>query len=391
MEKVGVLLMNLGGPERIKDVGPFLYNLFSDPEIIRLPIPAFQKPLAWLISTLRSTKSQEAYLSIGGGSPLRRITEQQARELQSKLRENGLNATTYIAMRYWHPFTESAIADMKADGIDQIVVLPLYPHFSISTSGSSFRELKKLRDSDSEFKKIPIRCIRSWFDQSGYLKSMVELIAEQIACCQNPSSAHVFFTAHGVPKSYVEEAGDPYKEEIEKCSALIINELQNYLGYRNPHTLSYQSRVGPEEWLKPYTEDVLEELGKSKVDDLIVVPISFVGEHIETLQEIDIEYKEIAERAGIKNFRRVKALNTHPTFINGLNDLVISCLQDPIIDLEEASKLPSKIKLYPQEKWQWGWNNSSEVWNGRVAMIIFLIILIELFAGNGPLHKLGIL
>ena len=125
MEKVGVLLMNLGGPERIKDVGPFLYNLFSDPEIIRLPIPAFQKPLAWLISTLRSTKSQEAYLSIGGGSPIRRITEQQARELQSKLREKGLNATTYIAMRYWHPFTESAIADIKADGIDQIVVLPL--------------------------------------------------------------------------------------------------------------------------------------------------------------------------------------------------------------------------------------------------------------------------
>ena len=391
MEKVGVLLMNLGGPERIKDVGPFLYNLFSDPEIIRLPIPAFQKPLAWLISTLRSTKSQEAYLSIGGGSPLRRITEQQARELQSKLRENGLNATTYIAMRYWHPFTESAIADMKADGIDQVVVLPLYPHFSISTSGSSFRELKKLRDRDSDFKKIPIRCIRSWFDQSGYLKSMVELISEQISLCQNPSNAHVFFTAHGVPKSYVEEAGDPYKDQIEACSSLIINELQKYLGYRNPHTLSYQSRVGPEEWLKPYTEDVLEELGKSKLHDLIVVPISFVGEHIETLQEIDIEYKEIAQKAGIKNFRRVKALNTHPTFIDGLKDLVISCLEEPIIDLEQASKLPSKVKLYPQEKWQWGWNNSSEVWNGRVAMIIFLIIFIELLAGNGPLHKLGIL
>ena len=160
MEKVGVLLMNLGGPERIKDVGPFLYNLFSDPEIIRLPIPFFQKPLAWLISTLRSTKSQEAYLSIGGGSPLRRITEQQARELQSKLRDSGLDATTYIAMRYWHPFTESAIADIKADGIDQVVVLPLYPHFSISTSGSSFRELKKLRDSDDEFKKIPMRWTR---------------------------------------------------------------------------------------------------------------------------------------------------------------------------------------------------------------------------------------
>jgi len=128
-------------------------------------------------------------------------------------------------MRYWHPFTESAIADMKADGIDQIVVLPLYPHFSISTSGSSFRELKKLRDSDSDFKKIPMRCIRSWFSQSGYLKAMVELISEQISLCESPSKAHIFFTAHGVPKSYVEEAGDPYKQQIVDCSLLIINEL----------------------------------------------------------------------------------------------------------------------------------------------------------------------
>ena len=391
MQKVGVLLMNLGGPERIKDVGPFLYNLFSDPEIIRLPIPAFQKPLAWLISTLRSTKSQEAYLSIGGGSPLRRITEQQARELQSKLRESGLNATTYIAMRYWHPFTESAIADMKADGIEQIVVLPLYPHFSISTSGSSFRELKKLRDLDSDFKQIPMRCIRSWFSQSGYLKSMIELISEQISLCESPQDAHVFFTAHGVPKSYVEEAGDPYKEQIEDCSLLIINELEKYLGHSNPYSLSYQSRVGPEEWLKPYTEDVLEELGNSKVNELVVVPISFVGEHIETLQEIDIEYKEIAEKAGIKNFRRVKALNTHPTFIEGLNDLVISCLEEPIVDIEQASQLPSRVKLYPQEKWQWGWNNSSEVWNGRVAMLVFLLLIIELITGMGPLHQIGFL
>ena len=391
MEKVGVLLMNLGGPERIKDVGPFLYNLFSDPEIIRLPTPFFQKPLAWLISTLRSTKSQEAYLSIGGGSPLRRITEQQARELQSKLRENGIDATTYIAMRYWHPFTESAIADIKADGIDQVVVLPLYPHFSISTSGSSFRELKKLRDIDEEFKRIPIRCIRSWFNHSGYIKAMVELISEQILLCEIPSKAHIFFTAHGVPKSYVEEAGDPYKKQIEDCSQLIINELEKELKFSNPHTLSYQSRVGPEEWLKPYTEDVLEELGRSKINDLIVVPISFVGEHIETLQEIDIEYKELAENAGIKNFRRVKALNINSTFINGLKDLVISCLEEPIVNLDQASELPAKVKLYPQEKWQWGWNNSSEVWNGRVAMVIFIILFIEIISGVGPLHKLGIL
>ena len=151
MARVGVLLLNLGGPERIQDVGPFLYNLFADPEIIRLPIPALQKPLAWLISTLRSSKSQEAYRSIGGGSPLRRITEQQARDLQSLLRQRGVDATSYVAMRYWHPFTESAVGDIKADGIDEVVVLPLYPHFSISTSGSSFRELQRLRQSDSAF------------------------------------------------------------------------------------------------------------------------------------------------------------------------------------------------------------------------------------------------
>ena len=383
--------MNLGGPERIKDVGPFLYNLFSDPEIIRLPIPFFQKPLAWLISTLRSTKSQQAYLSIGGGSPLRRITEQQARELQSKLREKGFDATTYIAMRYWHPFTESAIADIKADGINQVVVLPLYPHFSISTSGSSFRELKKLRDDDEGFKSISIRCIRSWFNHPGYLKSMVELISEQIVECDSPCDAHVFFTAHGVPKSYVDEAGDPYKEQIEECASLIVKELEKELKFKNPYTLSYQSRVGPEEWLKPYTEDVLQELGGLKIKDLVVVPISFVGEHIETLQEIDIEYKEIALKSGIENFRRVKALNTYPTFIEGLSELVISCLNEPIVDLDQASRLPAKIKLYPQEKWQWGWNNSSEVWNGRVAMIVFLILIIELVSGAGPLHKLGIL
>ena len=391
MARVGVLLLNLGGPERIKDVGPFLYNLFSDPEIIRLPVPAFQKPLAWFISLLRSGKSQEAYRCIGGGSPLRRITEQQARELQSQLRSIGIDATTYVAMRYWHPFTESAVADMKADGVSQVVVLPLYPHFSISTSGSSFRELKRLRDDDSEFEKLSIRCIRSWFDHPGYVTAMAELIKNQILSCDSPDKAHVFFTAHGVPKSYVEEAGDPYQDQIQNCSLLIIDKIENLLGFSNPFSLSYQSRVGPEEWLKPYTEDVLEELGKSGVKELVVVPISFVSEHIETLQEIDIEYKEIANRNGIINFRRVQALDTYPLFIEGLADLVSSCLEGEGISLEEASELPDRVKLYPQEKWQWGWNNSSEVWNGRVAMIVFLGFLMELIIGDGPLHQIGLL
>ncbi len=383
--------MNLGGPERIKDVGPFLYNLFSDPEIIRLPIPLLQKPLAWFISNNRSSKSQKAYEAIGGGSPLRRITEQQARELQSELRKRGIDATSYVAMRYWHPFTESAVEDIKADKINEVVVLPLYPHFSISTSGSSFRELRRLRDSDKAFQKLSIKCIRSWFDNPGYINSMAKLIEKEIVKCNSPESAHICFTAHGVPTSYVEEAGDPYKQEIEDCSLLIIDKIESSLGFSNSYTLSYQSRVGPEEWLKPYTEDVLRSLGEKGLEELIIVPISFVSEHIETLQEIDIEYREIALQYGIKQFRRVKALDTYPIFINGLADLVVSCLNGPAVSLDDASKLPEKIKLYPQEKWQWGWNNSAEVWNGRVAMFVFIMCFLELVIGNGPLHFLGLL
>ena len=391
MARVGVLLLNLGGPERIQDVGPFLYNLFSDPEIIRLPNPALQKPLAWLISTLRAGKSQAAYRSIGGGSPLRRITEQQARELQSSLRQRGIEATSYVAMRYWHPFTESAVADIKADGVEEVVVLPLYPHFSISTSGSSFRELQRLRQADPGFARLPIRCIRSYHDDPGYIGAMAELIAREIRACPDPASAHVFFSAHGVPRSYVEEAGDPYQEEIETCARLIMQKLQADLGHANPYTLAYQSRVGPVEWLRPYTDDALHELGEAGVKDLVVVPISFVSEHIETLEEIDIEYREIATESGITNFRRVPALDTTPSFIEGLATLVQQALAGPEVNLDQAASLPRRVKLYPQDKWAWGWNNSSEVWNGRLAMVGFSAFLLELLSGRGPLHALGLL
>ena len=387
MTRVGVVLLNLGGPERIQDVGPFLYNLFADPEIIRLPIPQLQKPLAWLISTLRSGKSQEAYRSIGGGSPLRRITDQQARELQSLLRQREVNATTYVAMRYWHPFTESAVADIKADDIDQVVVLPLYPHFSISTSGSSFRELQRLRQGDEHFAKLPLRAIRSWHDHPGYIKAMAQLIAKEIDACVDPGTAHVFFSAHGVPKSYVEEVGDPYQKEIERCAELIMEQLSR----ENPWTLAYQSRVGPVEWLQPYTEEALEELGAEGVKELVVVPISFVSEHIETLEEIDIEYREIATEAGVSNFRRVPALDTDPAFIESLADLVQESLAGPEVDLNQAAEPPPRTKLYPQEKWEWGWNNSSEVWNGRLAMLGFSAFLLELISGQGPLHAMGLL
>ena len=389
--RVGVLLLNLGGPERIQDVKPFLYNLFSDPEIIRLPVAAMQKPFAWLISSLRSSKSQQAYRSIGGGSPLRRITKQQARELQSNLRQKGVDATSYVAMRYWHPFTESAVADLKADGIDQVVVLPLYPHFSISTSGSSFRELQRLRNTDPAFSRLPIRCIRSWYDHPGYIQALANLIAREIQACEEPATAHIFFSAHGVPKSYVEDAGDPYQLEIVACSKLILEQLRQQLGHSNPFTLAYQSRVGPVEWLKPYTEDALQELGEQGVKDLVVVPISFVSEHIETLEEIDIDYRELATAAGVKNFRRVPALDTDPAFIAALTDLVEQAMAETAINLDQAAQLPSKVNPNAQGKWTWGWNNNTEIWNGRAAMLGTVAFMMEVISRHGPLHGLGLL
>lgn len=387
MGRIGVLLLNLGGPDQLEDVRPFLYNLFSDPEIIRIPSPWLQKPLAWLISTLRAKNSQENYKQIGGGSPLRAITEAQAEALAENLKQRGLEAKIYIGMRYWHPFTEEAIAQVQQDGIDKLVVLPLYPHFSISTSGSSFRVLEKMWAEDKSLQKINYTLVPSWYDHTGYIKAMADLIAQEIDRSPAPEKAHIFFSAHGVPQSYVDEAGDPYQEQIEACTRLIMRELNR----PNDYTLAYQSRVGPVEWLKPYTEDALEELGEKGIDNLVVVPISFVSEHIETLQEIDIEYREIAQEAGIKNFNRVPALNTHAGFINALGDLVEESLKSPPCTFDGVTHPKKNMKMYPQERWQWGLTTTAEVLNGRLAMLGFLALLLELVSGHGPLHLVGLL
>lgn len=387
MGRVGVLLLNLGGPEQIEDVRPFLYNLFSDPEIIRLPFPWMQKPLAWLISSLRHKKSQANYMEIGGGSPLRRITEEQAIALHKSLQDKGQDVQVYIGMRYWHPFTEEAIARIKRDGVEQLIILPLYPQFSISTSGSSFRLLEKIWTDNPSLAPQEHTVIPSWYQRPGYLQAMAQLIARELDGFENPDQVHIFFSAHGVPVSYVEEAGDPYQHEIEECTRLIVQTLNR----PNRHTLAYQSRVGPVEWLKPYTEDAIAELAAEGIKDLLVVPISFVSEHIETLQEIDMEYREVAEEAGIENFHRVPALNTHPVFIEDLANLVVEAIDAPPLTLNQVMRPQKNFKMYPQERWEWGMTTAAEVWNGRLAMLGFMGLLIELISGHGPLHFIGLL
>ncbi|MBR8827055.1 MAG: ferrochelatase [Gomphosphaeria aponina SAG 52.96 = DSM 107014] len=387
MGLVGVLLLNLGGPDQIEDVRPFLYNLFSDPEIIRLPFPWLQKPLAWLISSLRASKSQANYRQIGGGSPLRRITEAQGQALQEQLAARGSEARVYIGMRYWHPFTEEAIAKIKRDGIEKLVILPLYPQFSISTSGSSFRVLEEMWLQDPELSQIDYTLIPSWYSNPGYLQAMADLIEQELENFTHPEQVQIFFSAHGVPVSYVEEAGDPYQQEIEECTRLIMQQVKG----ENNYTLAYQSRVGPVEWLRPYTDDALKELGEKGVKDLLVVPISFVSEHIETLQEIDIEYREVAEEAGIENFQRVPALNTHPVFINSLVELVTTALEAKPCTFAEVIHPKDNMKMYPQERWEWGLTTTAEVWNGRLAMLGFIALVFELISGHGLLHFVGIL
>lgn len=387
MGQTGILLLNLGGPEQLEDVRPFLFNLFSDPEIIRLPFPWLQSPLAWLISTSRAKKSQENYKHIGGGSPLRRITEEQAQALATVLQQRGQDVRVYVGMRYWHPFTEEAIAHLKRDGVSRLVILPLYPQFSISTSGSSFRLLDRLWQEDPDLEQLNYTVIPSWFRNPGYLQAMAQLISAELDQFSHPEHVHLFFSAHGVPLSYVTEAGDPYQQEIEACTEMILQALNR----PNPHTLAYQSRVGPVEWLQPYTEDAIEELARQGVKDLLVVPISFVSEHIETLQEIDIEYRELAEEAGIEQFRRVPALNTHPLFIEGLADLIMDALAAPPVALSQVTQMRKQVKMYPQERWQWGMTTAAEVWNGRLAMLGFIALFVELISGKGPLHFVGLL
>lgn len=318
MAKTGVLLLNLGGPATQADVEPFLFNLFADPEIIRLPFAWMQKPLAAFIARMRAEKSRRNYAEIGGGSPLLEITQQQATALNTWLREQGFECSMYIAMRYWHPFTEAIVEQIKADGIERLIVLPLYPQYSITTTGSSCKLLDELWAADPALQRIERITIATWYDQPTYVEAMATAIRREVDALAG--DVHVLFSAHGVPESYVTVAGDPYQQEVEACVRLIWSAVDR----PNGHSLSYQSRVGPVKWLQPYTEDSLHALGAAGVKNLVVVPISFISDHIETLQEIDHEYRDVALEAGITTFRRVPTLNTEPAFIQALGEMVMA-------------------------------------------------------------------
>lgn len=335
---------------------------------------------------------------------MRRITQDQADALASALRQKGLPANVYVGMRYWHPYTEEALADIKRDGVGRLVILPLYPQFSISTSGSSLRLLESLFKEDNVLSSLKHTVIPSWYQRKGYVSAMADLIVQELDKFSEPQSVEVFFSAHGVPKSYVEEAGDPYKEEMEECVRLITDEVKRR-GYGNHHTLAYQSRVGPVEWLQPYTDDSIRELGAKGTKAMLAVPVSFVSEHIETLEEIDMEYRELAEESGIHNWGRVPALNTNTTFINDLADAVlealpyVGCMACPNDSLVPQGDLETLLQAYDRERlalpspvtmmWEWGWTKSAETWNGRLAMVALLaIVLLEMSTGQSILRNL---
>lgn len=388
--KLGVLLLQLGGPERMEDVEGFLYNLFADPDIIRLPglISGLQKPLAYVISKRRAPKSKAAYESIGGGSPIVRYTQAQAEGVERVLQEMGLDAKCYVAMRYWHPFTDEAMEQMIKDGVNSLVIVPLYPQFSISTSGSSLRVLQDLFFKDSpRWNQVSHTVVPAWYDRPGYVQAMGRLISKELAQFTQEQRAegglHVLFSAHGVPQRYI-EMGDPYQQQIQQCVDLIA---QEYAAPDVTTHLSYQSRVGPIEWLRPYTDDTLEELGAAGVKNLVVVPISFVSEHIETLEEIDIEYRELAHENGITNWRRVPALNTEPGFIEDLAHMVVEALQEPAISVTEACAL-NNLDIMPMGGDKDGGEDGKGL-DGRLAVLgLASGVVLDLFSGRGGLAHL---
>ncbi|MEE2526628.1 ferrochelatase [Hyphobacterium sp. HN65] len=313
--KIAVVLFNLGGPDGPDDVKPFLRNLFRDPAIIGAPGP-IREFLAWLISTTRTPEARKNYEKMGGGSPLLPETKKQADALISALekKQPGEMFRSFIAMRYWHPFLEDTVREVEAWAPDEIVLLPLYPQFSTSTTGSSLTGWEKAGGGVA-------RTICCYPEEKGLIAAHAQLIGETWEKAGKPANARILLSAHGLPEKTVRD-GDPYQWQIEQTSAAVMKHLPELSDWQ----ICYQSRVGPLKWIGPSTEEAIEAAaadGKS----IILTPIAFVSEHIETLVELDEEYALLAEENGIPGYYRVPALGLAQAFIDGLADLAIEALQ----------------------------------------------------------------
>ncbi len=309
-DATGVVLAQLGGPETLADVRPFLYNFFVDliPDNIPVPKPLI-KPTAWAISTLRAPYSRRLYASIGGGSPLRAQSEAQAQALRDELGRRGRPMPVYLAMRNWQPYSKDALRAAQADGVKELVFLPLYPQYSYSTTRSSLNELRRvMREIGYE---PELRVVEQYCEDPDYIAALVDVTRRTLDSFRAPAQGvHLIFSAHGLPMRYIER-GDPYLDQVKKTMAAAVGRL----AHPGPTHLSFQSRLGPEKWLEPATELLIGKLAADGARAICIVPIAFVSEHVETLNEIDIQYADAATAAGITEFGRAPTVQCHPSFI----------------------------------------------------------------------------
>jgi len=317
--RLAVILMNLGGPDTLHSVRPFLKNLFSDPAIINLPRP-LRLFLAEAISRSRHKKARKIYQQMGGGSPLLPNTKIQRLHLYQELQNQLPNAKVevFIAMRYWHPLTRETVAKVKAFRPTEVILLPLYPQFSKTTTGSSFKEWH--RETCRQKLDVETREIQEYSKNPSFIKAHVDLLLPWIEKAKIYGNPRILFSAHGLPQKVVDE-GDPYEDQVRQTVQSILKELPSGV----ESVVCYQSKVGRLKWLEPSTENELKRAGQDKVP-VIVVPVSFVSEHSETLVELDRDYKSLAEATGVPFYGRVPTLGDHPAYVSALAKLVVDSL-----------------------------------------------------------------
>lgn len=329
--RLGVVLFQLGGPDTLEAIEPFLYNLFCDPDIIDFPFARLgRKPLARLISATRARKVQHHYAVIGGGSPIRKHTERQALALQERLAEAGVDATCVVAMRYWHPFTAEAVAQLRAAAVDEIVLLPLYPQYSSTTTGSSLNEWNRRFPE----RGVPVHCVRDFYRHPSYIEAVAERVEQALDRFPRREDPLLIFSAHSVPTAVVEK-GDPYQRQIEETVELVMERGL----WPNRRRLCYQSKVGASKWLQPSLRATLRQAAAEGVRQVCVVPISFVSDHVETLGEVNHEARELAAQLGIARFEMSAGLNDSPTFIATLAELVGNAIGLPQRGQSDSERL----------------------------------------------------